>query len=346
MPGIDKKLIEDYYGGEFSIETEKYLGDAFSDELNLEELKVVFKKQWDSVLTDNSEPHQLDYLLHKINYQINCLDQKPSERPITKYINWYARIAAVLIIPLLVFTGVVTFHHPKGSEATGWAEMSAPRGARIKFTLPDGTYGWLNSGSTIKYAINFNQRREVCLTGQAFFQVKHDDDNKFIVKTKYFDIEDKGTAFDVAAYDDEENAEVTLEQGSAILKNESLTTSIELKPDEQVSYSIAKQTFTKSIMTAQNISAWKEGKLILRNASLEEMAKQLSRWYNVDVVIQNAQHADIRYRATFEDENLNEVLRLLKITAPFDFKIDERVKQADGSFSKRRVLLNVNKLNQ
>jgi ferric-dicitrate binding protein FerR (iron transport regulator) len=345
MPGIDKKLIEDYYRGESSIETEKYLGDAFSDELNLEELKDVFKEQWDNISTDNSEPHQLDYLLHKINYQINCLDQKPSERPITKYINWYARIAAVLLIPLLVFAGIVTFQHLKGTEATGWAEISAPRGTRIRFTLPDGTFGWLNSGSTIKYALDFNHRREVCLKGQAFFQVKHDDDNKFVVKTKYFDIEDVGTAFDVAAYDDEENAEVTLEEGSAILKSDSLNASIEIKPDEQISYSIAKQTFTKSIVTAQNVSAWKEGKLILRNASLEEMAKQLSRWYNVDVRIHNAQHADIRYRATFEDENLNEVLRLLKITTPFDYKIEERIKQADGSFSKRRVLLNVNKLN-
>lgn len=345
MPGIDKKLIEDYFKGESSIETEKYLGDTFSDESNLEELKIVFKEQWDNVLAEESEPHQLDYLLHKINYQINCLDQKPSERSITKYANWYARIAAVLLIPLLVFTGVVSFQHHSSSDAKGWAEMSAPLGARIKFTLPDGTYGWLNGGSTIKYAINFNQRREVSLTGQAFFQVKHDDDNKFVVKTKYFNIEDTGTAFDIAAYDDEENAEVTLEQGSAILKNDSLNALIELRPDEQISYSIAKQTFTKSIVTAQNISAWKEGKLILRNASLEEMAKQLSRWYNVDVRIHNAQHADIRYRATFEDENLNEVLRLLKITTPFDYKIEERIKQADGSFSKRRVLLNVNKLN-
>jgi len=118
-----------------------------------------------------------------------------------------------------------------------------------------------------------------------------------------------------------------------------------MKPDEQVNYNISKQTTTKTHVTATYFSAWKEGKLMLRNASLEDLAKQLSRWYNIDVSIENIQHADFQYRATFENENLNEVLRLLKISSPLDFKIDERVKQADGSYSKQRVILKVKKSN-
>jgi len=94
---------------------------------------------------------------------------------------------------------------------------------------------------------------------------------------------------------------------------------------------------------AQNFSAWKEGKLMLRNASLEDLARQLGRWYNVNVQVQNPQHVDIRYRATFEDENLGEVLRLLKISSPLDFKIEDRVKEADGSYSKQKIVLRVRK---
>ncbi len=340
MSGINKQRIDDYFKEPFSATEENYLSKAFLEESNIEELKEILKEQWDNVLTEHKDADHLDHIIHKINYQINSSEDKPVKPIALRVINWYARIAALLLIPLLVYTGIVTHRqYAKSVAAEGWAEMRAPLGARIKFNLPDGSFGWLNSGSTIKYSLNFNQRREVSLNGQAFFVVKHEDDNKFVVKTSYLDVEVKGTCFDIAAYDDEKQIDVTLERGVIVLKSDHFCSPIEMKPDEQISYNIAKQAITKINVHAQYFSAWKEGKLMLRNASLEELAKQLSRWYNIDVKIQNSQQADFQYRATFEDENLNEVLRLLKISAPLDFKIEERVKQADGSFSRQKVLL-------
>ena len=344
MSGIDKQRIEDYYKGGYSSEEEKYLGNSFVEKSNLEALKSVLKDQWDKMIPEESDSHQLDHLLYKINYLINNSSRKHSQPKILSIINWYARIAAVLLIPLLIYVGIVSNQKQKPIETEGWAEMNAPLGARIKFTLPDGSFGWLNSGSTIKYALNFNHIREVQLSGQAFFDVKSKDDNKFVVKTKYLDVEVKGTCFDVAAYNGENQIDITLERGSVVLKGNNIVTPIIMKPDEQISYNITNQTITKTDVTAQYFSAWKEGKLILRNASLEDLARQLGRWYNIDVRIQNAQHADFRYRATFEDENLNEVMRLLKISSGLDYKIDERVKQTDGSFSKQSVLLKVKKM--
>ena len=346
MSEIDKQRIENYYKGEYSPEEEQYLGNAFMKESNTEELKTVLNEQWNNILPNDSDLHQLDHILYKINYQINSSGSKHNERPVIKLINWYTRIAAVLLIPILVYAGIVTFKQQDSSSGEGWAEMTAPLGARIKFNLPDGSFGWLNSGSTIKYALNFNKTREVQLSGQAFFDVKHQDANKFVVKTKYLDVEVKGTCFDVAAYGDEDQIDVTLERGSVLLKSANFSTPIEMKPDEQVNYNIKKQTTTKTTVTAKYFSAWKEGKLMLRNASLEEVAKQLSRWYNVNVNIQGVQVSDFQYRATFEDENLDEVLRLLKLSSHLDFKIDERVKQADGSFSKQNIILIDKKSNQ
>ena len=285
--------------------------------------------------------HQLNHILYKLNYQINASLPKDRKPRFIRLITWYARIAAILLIPLLVYAGIVT--HQKNQVATteGWAEMSAPLGARIKFNLPDGSFGWLNSGSTIKYAMNFNQKREVQLSGQAFFDVNHQDENKFVVKTKYLDIEVKGTAFNIAAYTNEDQIDVTLERGSVLLKNDKFATSIEMKPNELINYNLINQKITRTTVTAQNYSAWKEGKLILRNASLSELAKQLSRWYNVEVKTNNVRDTDFRYRATFENENLEEVLRLLKITSPLKVKIEERKKQADGSFSRQKILLSI-----
>jgi len=340
MSDIDKQRIENYFKGEYSSGEEKYLGSAFTEASNVEALKAILKDQWDESFTEDADNHQLDHILYKLNYQINASQPKVVKPRVIRLITWYARIAAILLIPLLVYTGIVI----QGNNAhigEGWAEMSAPLGTRIKFTLPDGSFGWLNSGSTIKYALNFNQKREVLLSGQAFFDVVHQEDNKFIVKTKFLDIEDKGTAFDIAAYENEDQVEVTLERGSVLLRNDKFAAPIEMEPNEQIYYNPKNKIFTKNIVTASNISAWKEGKLILRNASLDELAKQLSRWYNVEVRTNDLKDTSFRYRATFENENLEEVLRLLKITSPLKVKIEEREKQSDGSFSKQKILLSI-----
>ena len=339
MPGIEKHRIEAYFDGGFSPVEEKYLGEAFTEASNREELKTIFKNQWDKVLADDSRTNRLEHILYRMNYLINSSEVKNNKSSIIRLINWYSRIAAILLMPVLIYVGFNNYKNSNLVNVKGWAEMSAPLGSRIKFTLPDGSVGWLNSGSTIKYALNFSQARVVQLSGEAFFDVKHEDSHQFVVKTKYLDVEVKGTAFDVAAYSDEEQIDVTLERGSVILKNDQLTVAVEMKPDEQVCYNFDKHTLTKEKVTAHYFSSWKEGKLMLRNASLDDLAKQLSRWYNVDVSVQNSQHADIRYRATFEDENLNEVLRLLKISTSIEYKIIERVKQADGSFSKQKIFL-------
>lgn len=343
MLRIDKQRIENYYNEAYSSDEEKYLGNVFTQESSIEELKTVLREQWDKVLPDDSDSHQLNHILYKINYQINSSEQKHTKLFTVRLVTWYARIAAILLIPILVYTGIVTYQQQRISEVNtaGWVEMSAPLGSRIKFKLPDGSIGWLNSGSALKYALNFGEIREVQLSGQAFFDVKHKEGSRFIVKTKYLDVEVKGTAFDIAAYADEKDVNVTLERGNILLKSASLSVPIEMNPDEQVNYDFAKQLITKTKVTAQIFSAWKDGKLMLRNASLEELAKHLSRWYNIDVSIENANHIDLRFRATFEDENLEEVLRLLKISSQLDFKIDERMKQSDGSFSKQKVTLKV-----
>ena len=342
MSEIDKKRIENYFEEGHSAEEEDYMANTFSQKSNIETLKTLLKEKWEQVLTDDSDTHQLNHILYKLNYQINSTEQKRSKPPLIKFISWYARIAAILLIPILIYTGIVNNRKQNPANTEGWAEMTAPLGTRIKFSLPDGSQGWLNSGSTLKYPLYFASSREVQLSGQAFFNVKHlDNSNKFVVKTKYLDVEVKGTSFDVAAYDDEDQIDVTLEQGSVLLKSTNFSTPIEMKPDEQVNYNIKTQTTTKLKVTANYFSAWKEGKLMLRNASLEELARQLSRWYNVDVNIKGDQTSEFQYRATFEDENLDEVLRLLKISSQLDYKINERVKQTDGSFSKQKITLRV-----
>ncbi len=341
MSNIDKNRIDNYYKSGYSPDEEKYLGHLFTDDSNQHELIEVLKEQWNSTLNEDQDSRSLDHILHKLNYRINSHESVKTDTTVIKLVKWYARIAAVLLLPLLVYTGITEFKPGNLQQVEGLAEITAPLGARIKFTLPDGSFGWLNSGSTMKYALNFNKIREVQLTGEAFFDVRHKDDSRFVVKTDQINVEVKGTRFNVAAFQGESETSVTLEKGSVILTGEKLSLPIEMKPNERVEYNKDNQFVKKEVVSAPIFSAWKEGKLMLRNASVEELAKQLSRWYNVDVVIENSKNIDIRYRATFEDENLKEVLRLLKITSHLDYKIEERTKKPDSTFTKQQITLKI-----
>ena len=343
MSTIDKNRIDSYFVGKFSADEENYLGEAFTEDVSKEELKAVLKDQWERMEPDHAGSSHLDHILHKLNYLINTAKSKPKPAPAFTILQWYARVAAILILPLLVYVGIHTNNQEPVLVTTGWGEISAPKSARIKFSLPDGSTGWLNRGSTLKYPLSFSKNREVQLTGQAFFEIKHDEVNKFTVKTKYLDVMVKGTSFDVAAYNDEKDVDVTLVQGSVQLSGIGIEEPIVMVPNEQVKYHIANKTVNKQKVAPQNFTAWKEGKLMLRNANIEELGKQLSRWYNVDVTIQNSHNVDILYRATFEDENLDEVLRLLKLSSQLDYRYKERVKQEDGTFSRRQVILILNK---
>ena len=341
MSNIDKKRIDNYYKTGYSPDEEKYLGHLFTDESNQVELTEILKEQWHNTLNEVKDSHQLDHILHKLNYQINTGESIKTDSPIIKMVKWYARIAAGLLLPLLVYIGITTYKLSNSQKDEGLAEITAPQGARIKFTLPDGSFGWLNSGSTMKYALDFNKTREVQLTGEAFFDVKHKENSSFFVKTDHINVEVKGTRFNVAAFPGESETSVTLEKGSVLLTGDKLALPIEMKPNERVEYNKDNQSIKKEIVSAPIFSAWKEGKLMLRNASVEELAKQLSRWYNVDVAIVNSKNIDLRYRATFEDENLKEVLRLLKITSNLDYKIEERIKKPDSTFTKQQVTLKI-----
>jgi ferric-dicitrate binding protein FerR (iron transport regulator) len=85
--------------------------------------------------------------------------------------------------------------------------------------------------------------------------------------------------------------------------------------------------------------SWTEGKLVFRNDPLDVIARRLERWYNIDVVVDFISHEDLRLRATFIDENLDQVLNLLKRSLHVSYKIENGYIQTDGVFRKTKVII-------
>ncbi|MCD0489209.1 FecR domain-containing protein [Pedobacter sp. MC2016-14] len=168
--------------------------------------------------------------------------------------------------------------------------LSTPKGGQYQVTLPDGTRVWLNAATILKYPTQFNRsKRIVELQGEAYFEVNHHPFHNsrlvpFLVKTKGQEITVLGTSFNVSAYADDNSIKTTLLEGSVQILNQKSNLINRLKPGTE-SIVNNTQTIIRDADLASAI-AWKEGLFSFRNASVEDLMKQLRRWYGVDVVFE------------------------------------------------------------
>jgi transmembrane sensor len=155
-------------------------------------------------------------------------------------------------------------------------------------------------------------------------------------------VEVLGTSFDVANYNDEKLAEVILVEGKVSLnsrKNNLAKESSTLQPGQRGVFYEQTGKITTEAVNVDKYIAWREGNLIFRDDKMEEVVKRLSRWFNVEIMINDPEINSYIYKASFRNENLLQVLNLLKISAPIDFRITERKALQNGEFSKQKVYL-------
>jgi ferric-dicitrate binding protein FerR (iron transport regulator) len=110
-----------------------------------------------------------------------------------------------------------------------------------------------------------------------------------------------------------------------------------MKPDDQLSYNKLTNNFNLVTINTSNLCAWKDGILIFRDEPLENVFKRISRTYNVDIEVKDKSVAQQLYRATFEKESLDEILRLLQLSSPIKYKRSTREFNSDNQFSKEKI---------
>jgi len=150
-----------------------------------------------------------------------------------------------------------------------------------------------------------------------------------------------GTQFNVIAYENENTEEIILREGEVEVysrKGQRLGT---LESDQKLEFDRDNRRYGISQVESAQYISWTEGKLVFRNESMEDVARRLGRWYNVDIDIQDPELFDYSFRATFMDEPLEEVLKLLSLTAPMSFKEQQRVSTNQNLFKKRKVILRI-----
>jgi ferric-dicitrate binding protein FerR (iron transport regulator) len=86
-------------------------------------------------------------------------------------------------------------------------------------------------------------------------------------------------------------------------------------------------------------TSWKDGRLIFRNATLEEVIAKLSRRYNVDIVLHKQTNKKYKFRASFTNETITQILSYLKLAAPIEWKFTETEQKGDASFKQQQIHL-------
>ncbi|QIH35946.1 FecR family protein [Sphingobacterium sp. DR205] len=190
--------------------------------------------------------------------------------------------------------------------------LKVPRGGQFKVNLPDGSTVCLNSDSELRYPSNFSQiDRQLELKGEAFFDVKHDSNKPFLVKTSRADIRVLGTKFNVMAYANESNWKTTVSEGKVRISN--MRGKIILHKNEQavidshggISYSIVEDT---------NAFAWKDGSFHFQGTKIGDIARQVERWYDIEVEVDPRIKDQEFFGIILRQETANQLFEVLEAT--------------------------------
>src|SRR5690554_5740473 len=250
------------------------------------------------------------------------------------------RTAAAVLLPLFLLHQFVIQPMLKTTPSEMITLASAP-GMVTKAVLPDGSEVWLNAQSELTYPQKFNgKERTVRLSGEAYFKVVADKKNQFnVVMPDDITVSAFGTEFNIYAYSDEPGYHVTLARGNIevgtarSIKKETLAVGQKavLIPQTGEMTIVQTDTYVET--------AWKDGKMVFRREKLETIAQKLLRKSGGVSRLEGDVLKDYEYTATFTDETLEDILDLLKRSAPITYSIARQEQRDNNTFTQRTVTI-------
>lgn len=210
--------------------------------------------------------------------------------------------------------------------AVNYQTLSIPVTGEYKLVLSDGTQIWLNSATRLRFPTSFpGKERRVELEGEAYFEVAPHPEQPFIVSTEGIQIQVLGTKFNVKAYREDDAIYTTLAEGAVRTVNPKKGSAMVLTPDQQCVFTKRTGDMEKKEVHARSFTGWTTGKFIFENETLEEILKQLGRWYGIQATYQTPELKS--YRFTGHVNRFGEISTLLDMiekTYRIRFHIQEK----------------------
>jgi ferric-dicitrate binding protein FerR (iron transport regulator) len=269
--------------------------------------------------------------------------RKIRNRRLHRVVVWTQRAAAVLFVPFFCLT--LHFMRQPTPQATLQPQeiniVSAP-GVITSTTLPDGTKVWLNANSRISYPSFFaGERREISLSGEAYLEVSKNKEKPFFIRVNdAFKVKVTGTELNIEAYPDADHFSTTLVEGEVHLVSAANPdhTLLTLRPGEQSVCSAEGAINVRNVHTSL-FTSWKDGKIMFKNASMDEIAVILEKRYNARFVI-SPRLKDHRFTGTFTHHQLVQILEHFRISSNIRYEIKGHNLNPDGTIGSTLVELN------
>lgn len=216
----------------------------------------------------------------------------------------------------------------ESTEKLVYNTLTVPYGRRFSVKLSDGTNIQLNAGTSLRFPVKFieGQDRKVFIEyGEAYFDVSKDAKHPFVVNNNNIDIKVLGTQFNVSAYPEDGNMSTILVEGSVQLnENSDGNNTILLEPGYQAVWSNSEDNFEITKADVDMHTSWRYGKIVLKSLHFNQMIKKLQRHYDVEITCNDDQLNREIITTTFEQESIDEVLKLINEIHPIDYVIEGR----------------------
>ena len=272
----------------------------------------IIKKYWRDYFPTTESHNIINKVEKKIDFSFHT--------PKTNNTLFLYKIAVIIF---LIFS-LAYFSYQKFQEKpeVSLNEYFAGSGEVRNIILADNTKVWLNSGSLLITSEPFTKEsREVMLFGEGYFEVAHNPDRPFIVKTPTLRTKVLGTHFNISAYPNDEKQEISLYEGSIELSGlQSSRKKLAVNPGEKVFYTQSNEEFKVITTDLGNPAEWRDGILRFYDEDLSTIAKKLERKFQTKIVIADAKVGSLHFTANFEEESLMKIIELLKKAHEFKFE--------------------------
>lgn len=320
-----------------------YLLSLLEDEGNVL-VKEWMKSKWDNASADlEVNSADLEVVLQKLRSQIaddpKFILEKKNRKIFTRFIRVAQRVAAVLFIPIAIFTAYIFITGkaqllPQEDKEVLVAqvippvassqEYYSPAGTRSKVVLGDSTTIWLNSKSRLQVFEGYGQKfRHVKLVGEAYFDVKKNKALPFTVDLPGGkSIKVTGTIFTVGAYEDSKSIETVLIRGTVYVNSGDHV--VKMEPSQKVSVNMADDNFRITSISDEKYKLWKDGILIFNETPMPEVITTLERWFNVKINVRNGEIMGYKFTAKLDNCSLSQVMDYMCYSSPVAYNVKEQ----------------------
>ncbi|MEQ9441319.1 MAG: FecR domain-containing protein [Cyclobacteriaceae bacterium] len=245
-----------------------------------------------------------------------------------RHIDWgyYLKIAAVILVVLasgIIFYRVSIVSPQASVEPLALIIKDNPSGQKTKVALPDGSVVWLNGASKISYLPNFNDSiRAIELSGEAYFEVAENPEKPFAVKSGNLTTTALGTSFNIRAYPEQENIQVSLLTGKVSVEeadkpqNRALLT-----PGNELQYNRETGEQVRHEFEPDQAIGWTKGLLVFDHDSYEEFVRKIERWFGVTVRTEGTPPEDWELTTSYQNEALVNILKNIRYGKPFNYEL-------------------------